>query len=131
MAVVIVAGMRRSEASPLKRLLQRAWLQSHRPKVQRRITSAPLADVPLGRRDGSQSSSVVLSEKIPARAGYQDGPEISFFHKTRLDASTVFISRFALPELKVIQRRQTFRDQFCCCNGHSQDQALAMAFHNH
>jgi hypothetical protein len=111
-AVVIVAGMRGSrrperssqencaEVSPLESLLQQAWLQSHRPKVQRRITSAPLADVPLGRRDGSQSSSVVHSEKIPARAGYQDGPEISFFHKTRLDASTVFISRFALPELK-------------------------------
>ncbi|KAG0603505.1 hypothetical protein M758_10G098700 [Ceratodon purpureus] len=90
-----------AEVSPLESLLQQAWLQSHRPKVQRRITSpSPLADVSLGRRSGSQSPSGVLSGRIPAQAVYQDGPEKLFFHKSRLDASTVFISRFALPELK-------------------------------
>ena len=86
--------------SPLESLLHQAWLQSHRPKLQKRITSLPLVDVSLGRRNGSQSTSLMPSEKIIAQAGCQDGPENLYFHKSRLDESAVSILRFALPELK-------------------------------
>lgn len=109
-AVEIVAGMlgnRRgegsssrescAEVSPLESLLQQAWLQSHRPKVQKRITSAaPPSNVLLGRRSGPQSSA----PEVSASVGSEEGLEKFFFHKKRPNTSTVFIPRFALPELR-------------------------------
>ncbi|KAG0566948.1 hypothetical protein KC19_7G099100 [Ceratodon purpureus] len=99
-----------AEVSPLESLLQRAWLQSHKPKVQRRISSAPVTDVSVGRRGGSQPSSPAFSGSQPSSPGLsgivssqvdsEDEPENFFFHKSRLDASTVLISRFALPKLE-------------------------------
>lgn len=98
-------AVEREEKSPLESLLQQAWLQSHRLKVQRRISSPPFPDVSLGMRNGSQPSSPVRSEKVPVLADCLDGQENLFFHKSRLDASTVFISRFALPELKCYSKK--------------------------
>ena len=74
----------------LESLLQQAWLQSHKPKVQRRIASAAAAaaaaDVSLERRGGSSSS------RTPEK------PEKLLFHK-KSTTSTVFLSRFVLPQL--------------------------------
>lgn len=89
-----------AEVSPLESLLQRAWLQSHRPKLQRRVSSAPVTDVSVGRRAWSQSSSPLLRGIISSQADDQEAPENFFVHKSRLDASTALISRFALPKLE-------------------------------
>jgi hypothetical protein len=86
-----------AEISPLESLLQRAWLQSHKPKVQRRISSAPVTDVSVGRRAGSQPSSPAFSGIISSQTDDGEEPNNFFFHKSKLDASTVLISRFALP----------------------------------
>lgn len=110
-------GSRRAEGSseenlaaisPLESLLQQAWLQSHRPKLQRRIASAPLPDLLVGRRSGSQqSTSPVVSEVMsaPVSPVCKEGPEKLFFHKSRPNVSTVLIPRFALPELKCYSQK--------------------------
>ena len=89
-----------AEISPLESLLQRAWLQSHKPKVQRRTSSAPVTDVSVGRRGSLQSSSSAPPGTIYSQTDDEERPESFFFHKSRLDASTVLISRFALPKLE-------------------------------
>lgn len=94
-----------AEISPLESLLQRAWLQSHKPKVQRRISSAPVTDVSVGRRAGSQPSSPAFSGIISSRTDDEEEPNNFFFHKSKLDASTVLISRFALPKLESYSER--------------------------
>jgi len=86
-----------AEISPLESLLQQAWLQSHKNKVQRRISSAPLTDVSVGRR---AVSSPALSGIGSPQTDDQEEAQSFYFHKSKLDASTMLVSRFALPKLK-------------------------------
>ncbi|XP_024386838.1 scarecrow-like protein 14 [Physcomitrium patens] len=91
--------------SPLESLLHRAWLRTHKPKLRKSITSAPPTDVSVGKRESSQASLPVLSELVSGQVSNEDGQDQLYFHKSRLDASASFISRFVLPELKCYSQK--------------------------
>ncbi|XP_024397051.1 scarecrow-like protein 14 [Physcomitrium patens] len=89
-----------TEISPLESLLQRAWLQTHKSKGSRRLSSAPLPDVADEKRGFSRIASLpAFSGTRFPRSDDQEESDKVYFHKSRLDASTVLVSRFSLPEL--------------------------------
>ena len=98
---------------PLESLLQQAWLQSQRLKVQRRSTeSGSPVDAALLERASSQSSASkspappLLSGADSGRPGDVEGSEKPYVHKTRPEALPAdFFRRLAPPELQCFSQK--------------------------
>ena len=131
---------RASRNLPLESLLQQAWLQSQRPKVQKRDKSDSPVVVPFLDRASSQSSASQSTAPVLLSGAHSDveGSVDTYFHKTRPEASSAeFLKRLAPPELNCYSQKTDvkrsssstlYRAKSSVSDGSSQDSADSTKF---